>query len=172
MGVLGSLDVLIYELRRCLDAIDKVKIAELVKAHRDKIHRDTEAMGFVTDVAWALITRVDPKPGVAVGNYVYRVIRSSVDEYSDWQQLQRGLRTLVSEGYDYSSVNNDNGRSLMAALDGWSSAQDALKGSCAFTSVCDDFIHTLSYNKFVDLKESYHIELGRVIKTQVRDFDY
>jgi len=149
-----------------------VKIAKLVKTHRDKIHRDTEVMGFVTDVAWALITRVDPKPDVAWGDYVCRVIRSSVDEYSDWQQLQRGLRALALEGYDYSSVNNDNGQSLMAALDGWFSAQKALKTSCAFTSVCDDFIHTLSYNKFVDLKESYHIELGRVIETQVRDFDY
>ena len=169
-GLLGTLNVLIAELWSFLDAIDAVKIAELVKMHRDKISSGVQVLGLVTDVAWDLITGSDPiKTRWSSLEYVPRVILGSGEDYRDLKQFQTSLRCLILEGY-YASVSDGRGQSLMVALDAWSDTQDALKALCAFTSVCDDFISTLSYSKYVELKDSYQARLGSVVKAHVPNF--
>jgi hypothetical protein len=166
-----SLDGLMRELRSFLNKIDARTLADLVWVHRAKIYQGSEVLELVTDIVWDLITKSDPGQAIMPTlEYVPRIIRCSGEPHSDWQQLESALRALALEGYDASV--KERGQSLMMALNAWSAAQGALKAQCAFTAVCEDFIHTLSYKKFVALKESYHIQWGRVIRTQVKTFDY
>lgn len=163
--LLNRLNVLIDELQSFFHAIDVVKITELIKTHRNKFISDTEALGLVTDVAWALITGSNPvRARMSKLSYVDRVILFSGENYRDLKKFQRELRALVLKGY-CASVENGDGHSLVTALGAWSDAQDSLRDSCAFTSVCNKFIHTLSYNKFDAFKDSYHLQLRAIINT-------